>query len=276
MEGLKVIQVTDLHFLPPGLRLLGIDPRARLAACIEEINRLHGDAAFCVFTGDLADRGAPEAYRLLRDSLAALALPHRLLIGNHDDRAAFCAAFPEAARDDGGFVQSHLETDQGDLLFLDTHAPGQHAGAYCEARCRWLAERLAAGSGPGGRGQPAYLFLHHPPFEIGIPSLDAIRIAAPEGLARVLRESGRVRHLFFGHLHRSVSGSWRGLPYSCLPSLVHQVPLDLVSPRPVPYNRERPGYGVIWIAADQVTVHVQALGEETALPRDLPRYGSAP
>ena len=41
---MKLIQVSDLHFVPPGTLLLGLDPRARLAGAIADINRHHGDA----------------------------------------------------------------------------------------------------------------------------------------------------------------------------------------------------------------------------------------
>ena len=93
---MKLVQVSDLHFVPPGVRLLGIDPRARFSACVADINANHADAELCLLTGDLADRGAPEAYAALREALADLRVPYRLMVGNHDDRAAFRGAFPEA------------------------------------------------------------------------------------------------------------------------------------------------------------------------------------
>lgn len=267
---MKIIQITDLHFLPPGLRLLDIDPRQRLAACIAEINDKHRDAALCVFTGDLADRGAPEAYDSLKDVLRDLEPPHRLLLGNHDHRESFSAAFPDHPRDATGFIQSSIKLEGETLLFLDTLEQGIHEGRYCDTRLAWLADQLDA-----LEEAQATLFMHHPPFDIGIPSLDAIRLKNETALARLLADSGRVRHIFFGHLHRSVSGLWRGISYSCLPSLAHQVPLDLEQPRPVPYNRERPAYGVIFLTPDQVTAHVQALDEAPALPATTPRYSEA-
>ncbi len=74
---MKLIQVSDLHFVPPGTLLFGLDPRARLVAAIADINLHHGDAELCLFTGDLADRGAPVAYDALRETLAALAATAR-------------------------------------------------------------------------------------------------------------------------------------------------------------------------------------------------------
>ena len=32
---MKILQITDLHFVPDGRRLLGLDPRARLEALLD-------------------------------------------------------------------------------------------------------------------------------------------------------------------------------------------------------------------------------------------------
>ena len=105
---MKLIQVSDLHFVPPGTRLFGIDPRAHLAAAIEDINAQHADAELCLFTGDLADHGDPQAYAALAETLAALRLPYRLLIGNHDQRDSFIQAFPEVPRDDAAHPRARF------------------------------------------------------------------------------------------------------------------------------------------------------------------------
>lgn len=266
---MKLIQVSDLHFVPPGTRLFGLDPQARLAACIEDIHRRHGDAELCIFTGDLADRGAPEAYQALKETLATLRLPWRLLIGNHDDRAAFKAAFPAVPTDDQGFVQSVLSTDEGEFILLDTHEPGTAEGRFCAARQAWLREQLATAG-----QRPVYLFAHHPPFDIGIPSLDRIRLKEEAGLLSVLKTAGDLRHFFFGHVHRPLSGCWQGLPFSALRSLVHQVPLDFDTPAPVPYDRDPPHYAVLLIDKDKVVVHHHEFLEDRRLPADTPRYST--
>jgi 3',5'-cyclic AMP phosphodiesterase CpdA len=266
----KLIQVSDLHFVPPRVRLLGLDPRARLEACIADINANHADAELCLFTGDLADRGAPAAYRALREVLGGLKVPHRLLIGNHDDRAAFRAVFPESPLDDNGFVQSVVCCAAGDLVLLDTHEPGTGAGSFCEARQAWLSARLAEAG-----GRPIYLFMHHPPFDIGIPSLDRIRLADPEGFAAALDGAQNIVHLFFGHVHRPVSGSWRGVPFSALRSTVHQVPLDFETEAPVPYNHESPAYAIILIDEARTVVHHHCYLDNSRLPGGTERYAPA-
>jgi Icc protein len=266
---MKLIQVSDLHFVPEGTRLFGIDPCARLAAAIADINEHHGDAELVLFTGDLADHGQPAAYEALSATLGELRLPYRLLIGNHDDRANFRRAFPDAPADGDGFVQSVVRTDAGDLLLLDTHEPETGAGSYCAARQAWLRARLAEAD-----GRPVYLFMHHPPFDIGIPTLDKIRLLEPEGFAAAL-DGADVRHIFFGHVHRPVSGSWRGIPYSALRATVHQVPLDMAPRRTMPYNLEPPTYAVILIEDGLTVVHLHDYMHDTVVPPGTERYSAA-
>lgn len=247
---MKLLHVTDPHLVTPGQPLHGLDPYARLTACIDDIVEHHSDAAACVFTGDLAHVGEAAAYAGLRVQLDRLPMPWFALMGNHDKRAPFRASFPDALRDEAGFVQGTFDTPAGRLLMLDTLDEGQAGGVFCETRRAWLAAELARAG-----DQPLFLFMHHPPFDIGIPCLDAIGLADPEAFHGVVRGHANIRHLFFGHVHRPVCGSWRGLPYSTMRGLNHQVPFDLHTVRPVPKSHEPPAYAVAFIEADQVVVH---------------------
>ena len=86
---MKLVQISDIHLVPHGALLFGEDPAARLRACVDDNNRHHADAQLCVITGDLTHDGDPAAYRVLADCVDKLVPPVRLLMGNHDDRAAF-------------------------------------------------------------------------------------------------------------------------------------------------------------------------------------------
>jgi 3',5'-cyclic AMP phosphodiesterase CpdA len=268
---MKLIQVSDLHFVPPGTLLYGLDPRARLEAAIADINTHHGDAELCLFTGDLADHGAPAAYAALRETLGALQVPYRLTLGNHDDRDNFLRAFPEAPRDEHGFVQTVVTTGGGDMILLDTHEPGQHSGRFCVKRQAWLRARLAEAA-----DKPVTIFMHHPPLDIGIPSLDRIGLEDKPGFAEVVAGAGHIRHIFFGHVHRPVSGSWRGIPYTGVRSLVHQVPFDLVTESPVPHDHAPPAYNVIFLNGDDTVVHHHEFLDTSRLSEDRERYTKVP
>lgn len=248
---MKIIQITDLHLLPEGGRVFDSDPAERLAAAIADINRHHADAGLCVLTGDLAHDPEPGAYALLRRLVAGLAMPVRLVPGNHDDRATLRAAFPEIGIDAGGFLQSYLDTDTGRLVFLDTVDPGVHSGAYCDARLAWLDDVLA-----GAEGRPAYLFMHHPPMPLAFPRLDQYRILDGEHLGDLLDRFDNVRHLFFGHVHRPISGSWRGIPFSTLRGTNHQNWFDLSIGRENISSLEPAAYAVIFVDGRTTIVHL--------------------
>ncbi|MFD2141345.1 phosphodiesterase [Ancylobacter oerskovii] len=247
MNAIKIIQVSDLHLVMPGGALQGSDPLLRLEDCIADLNRHHGDADLVVFSGDLTDDGEPGAYAALATRLAALEAPYRLMMGNHDQRAAFAATFPDAAGADG-FVQAAVDLGGWTAVLLDTHEPGHVEGRLCETRLGWLDGALV------GAGN-ALIFLHHPPAAIGIPSLDGSRLAEPEGLAAVLRRHGNVRHLFAGHVHRRASGAWHGIPFATVRSTNHQSALAFSGPHRVSF--EPPAYAVILAGEEGIVVHEQ-------------------
>ncbi len=246
---MKFIHVTDSHLVAPGSRLHGLDPQARFARCIDSINELHADAECCVITGDLAERGGAEAYEFLAAELARCAIPTHLVVGNHDDRIAFRQAFPEIPGRGQDFVQADLETSAGVFLTLDTVQPGTHAGSYCSDRQEWLRSKLTEHA-----SRPVFIFMHHPPFDIQIPALDVIGLAEKDEFAQIVTSHSNVRHIFFGHAHRPLSGVWKGISFSSLRGTNHQIGLDFVSDT-ITYVDEPPDYSIVFIDDEQIVVH---------------------
>jgi 3',5'-cyclic AMP phosphodiesterase CpdA len=256
-----LLHLTDLHLPPPGEHLHGTDPGPRLAATVAAIAARHrpdgsAPAAFAVVTGDLTRDGEPEAYARLREMLAGLPCPAHLMLGNHDDRATFRAAFPGAPVDADGFVQQALPSPAGLCLMLDTLEPGRPEGRLCERRLGWLAARLAEGVGDDG---PVLLFLHHPPLPVGIRAMDAIGLMDTDALWEVLApHRARLRHVFHGHLHRPIAGSWRGVPISSLRGTAFTVALDLDARGGVGVEaRPPPCYAVARILGPDLVVHTE-------------------
>lgn len=247
---MKLIQVTDVHLVPDGQLLFGADPVARLQACIDDINRHHADAALCVITGDLTHNGDEASYRLLADCLATLRTPWRLLLGNHDLRASFRRVFPDAPVDDNGFVQSVMEVPGAVLVFLDTLQEGTHEGRLCARRLAWLAQQLDA-----ARDRDVYVFSHHPAPELGLASVDWIRLHDHEPLRALLTRHGRVRHLFSGHVHRPSAGTWHGIPFTTLRGTNHQHELDFALAGPATTVQEPPAYAVALLRDSGLVVH---------------------
>ncbi len=255
---MKFIHITDPHIVPAPQTLCALDPRERLAAAIADINRHHADADFAVLTGDLAYLGEQAAYRDLRCLLDDLAIPCHLLVGNHDERKNFRDVFPDTPIDENGFVQYVVPTPVGAFVMMDTMEAEASAGIYCGNRFAWLEAQLTALA-----GQPVFLFLHHPPFDIGINSLDASRLPDADRLADLLKRHGDVRYMFYGHVHRAVWGAWRGIPTSALPGTNHQVGLTLGDTDEMLGTHERPAYGVVLIEHDCVNVHLRDFIDES-------------
>lgn len=87
-----LLHISDTHLIGGDRRLYGaVDADDRLGELLEQLNQsgLRPDAI--VFTGDLADKGEPAAYRKLRGLVepfaAQLGAELVWVMGNHDDRA---------------------------------------------------------------------------------------------------------------------------------------------------------------------------------------------
>ncbi|WP_245458629.1 MULTISPECIES: hypothetical protein [unclassified Mesorhizobium] len=155
--------------------------------------------------------------------------------------------FPEAPAE-RGFVQSVFDGSDGHLILLDTLDAGHVEGRLCAARLGWLDDKLQE-----ARDRPVFLFVHHPPFRIHMPVLDEVRLTDADAFHDILRRHGNVGHIFAGHVHRLIAGSWRGIPVSTLRSTNHQSALDFSDSWQL--GHEPPACAVIFIDADGVVAH---------------------
>lgn len=248
---LKFIHITDTHLVEQGQALYGLDPCQRLTRCIDSVLAEHADAAMCVITGDLTHLGHRDAYRQLRAQLSRLPMPVWPVLGNHDSRVHFGEFFPSVPTDSNGFIQYETPVGPYRGLFLDTNEPGVHHGVLCQQRADWLAGKLREDD------SPVLLFMHHPAFDLGIPPMDRIRLLDTAPFMQALAgHEKRIKHLFFGHIHRPISGSWRGIPFSTLRGTNHQVALRLDDTVHIAASLESPQYSVVLLGDDTVTVHL--------------------
>lgn len=253
---MKLVQITDIHLVTPGERLFGLDPLARFDACLADVERHHADADAIVITGDLTHDGDVAAYESLAERIAGMTAPVHLMLGNHDRRETFRAVFGEA-RFDEEFVQKSVDLPGGRLVLLDTLKEGAVEGELCPRRLAWLKAQLAAAGEKG-----ALVFAHHPPFRLHMPALDRVRLADAEAFADIALEAGNVRHVFAGHVHRPVSGSWRGIPFTTLRGTNQQT--ALVFEDRFVTSHEPPAYGVILVEPEGVVVHFHDFLDRTA------------
>jgi 3',5'-cyclic-AMP phosphodiesterase len=267
---MKIIQITDTHLVPEEREMHGVNPYRRLSACIEDICRNHADAELCVVTGDLAHKGEIAAYKALSEILLRLPIPYHLMIGNHDSRENLISVFPKTSKDRNGFIQSSVDVAAGRLIFVDTVESGEKFGGFCERRAAWLTAELKS-----SRDRPVYLFLHHPPFDLGIPNVDRMRLLKGDGLlADTVAPFRNIRHLFYGHVHRPTAGSWNGIPFSSFRGTAHQVALRFDATPHLVRSHEPPAYGVIFLNPHTTVVHFHDFMDDTAFvaEADLARH----
>ncbi|CAO5151550.1 3',5'-cyclic-AMP phosphodiesterase [Frankia sp. AiPs1] len=279
---LTLIQVSDTHLVPSGQLIHGrVDTFALLEAAAARLADWAGPVAGILLTGDLANNGAPEAYRRLRGVIEPLA--QRLgaavvyAMGNHDERTAFRAELLDGATSPGGGIltgdsltsnsltgdsltgsspedpcdQVH-DIDGLRIIVLDSTTPGRHDGWLTDAQLAWLADRLDE---PAPRG--TLIVVHHPPLPSRLPTLHLLRLRAAERLAKVI-DGTDVRMVLTGHAHHAGAGSLAGIPVWISPALAYHV--DTLPPRGRHRGLPVGGFSRVDLVDGQVVV--------TAIPLD--------
>jgi Icc protein len=268
-----IAQITDLH--------LGFDRdnpdelnRRRLDAVLARLIAMDPRPDLLLATGDLVEHGLDGiSYGRLREAFSGLPFPVHCAIGNHDDRVAFLAAFPETPVADG-FVQYAIEDGPVRILVLDTLAEGRHGGGFCERRADWLRARLAERP-----DAPTLVALHHPPIETGLAWMSENPDAGwVMRLWDVVAEADNIVAMIAGHLHRPVTTLWAGTMLAVCPSTAPQVALDVGEIDP-----ERPDDRVMIVAGapcfalhawtgNGLVTHFDSAGDQEVLSRYGPSW----
>ncbi|HET7135162.1 MAG TPA: phosphodiesterase [Casimicrobiaceae bacterium] len=252
-------QISDLHVKEPGALCYGVvDSAAALRACVDHIVRLRHRPDVVVATGDLTDFGRPDEYLHLRALLAPLPMPVYLMPGNHDDRDALRAAFPDHAylRATSPHIQYAFDAGPLHVVALDTTIPGESGGALDAPRLDWLEQNLAE-----ARGRPVVILMHHAPFPVGIGHIDSIGLADPEPLAAIVRRHPNVERVLCGHLHRPILARFAGTVASTCPSPAHQVLLEFGPDAPNAFTLEPPAFQLHrWEPAFGLVSHTAFIG----------------
>lgn len=220
-----IAQVSDVHAMPPERRMpSGYESAPALAAVLGRVAALRPRPDLVVFTGDLSETGSEHEYDSFLAGTATLDLPMAAIPGNHDRREVFAAAMASAGIETGSAPFLHLARDLGPLrlLLLDTVEPGESGGRLCPDRLAWIEAELGAAS-----DRPVMIFMHHPPFAVGICFMDAIACAGGAEFAALVARAGNVIGIGCGHVHRPIAVSFAGTTATIAPGVCHAVPLDL-------------------------------------------------
>jgi 3',5'-cyclic AMP phosphodiesterase CpdA len=258
-----LLHISDTHLLAGGGRLYDrVASEQHLRTLFDEFETSGAKPEAIVFTGDLADRGEPDAYERLRrivdpvaDRLGAQVI---WVMGNHDDRSAFRRGLLGERL--GGYRAVDRVDDVNGLrvITLDSTVPGHHHGEVAPAQLDWLAEELSI---PAPHG--TILAMHHPPVPSVLDLAAAVELRDQSGLAEVV-EGSDIRSIIAGHLHYSSTATFAGVPVSVASASCYTQDLNV----PVGGTRGRDGaraFNLVHVYPSTVLHSVVPLGSFPAL-----------
>ncbi len=253
-----LLHISDTHLLAGTKRLYDrVDGAAHLAELFAGVEASGGRPEAIIFTGDLADKGEPGAYRRLREIVdpAAERLGARVIwvMGNHDERAAFRVGLLDAPPATEP-VDNVTEVNGLRVITLDTTVPGHHYGEISDEQLQWLAGVLAVPAPDG-----SILAMHHPPMPSVLRLAASVELRGQARLAAVVRGTD-VRSILGGHLHYSTTSTFAGIPVSVASASCYTQDLNV----PVGGTRGRDGaraFNLVHVFSDSVVHSVVPIGE---------------
>lgn len=232
----RLLQLTDLHlFADAAGRLHGVPTRANLNEVLAHVAEHAGRLDCVVVTGDLAQDERLETYAVVRDALNRLGIPYEVLSGNHDNRDAMRQVFPEIGQSVAGRVTFVRTLGSWRLIGLDSQIAGEVGGRLGVAQLEWLRGLLEESA------VPTLLFVHHPPFEVGSPWIDRLRLEDDDELLTLIEKHPCVRGIAAGHVHQVCETAQAGARLMTSPATAFQFVPDVPTAM---YDAIAPGYRI--------------------------------
>lgn len=254
--------VTDIHFGPKAhfdgkLRKLSHEGPRLLADAIEML-RAHALDLLVNLGDDIEDESREadlERYQDCQRILRSAGVPVINVAGNHD---TIHLNHDDLSRvwDRPGQLSYALDAGPLRLVVLHTIERKDLDVRIDAAQLAWLREELASGT------KPVLVLMHHSASDQDTddsrwfsraPHLALVKERAE--LRAILRESGRVKAVFNGHLHRNHLDVIDGIPYVTLQSLIENLDDDAPG---------RPAGACAVVRIDDRRIVVRVLGQDPA------------
>lgn len=241
-----VAQISDIHAGPNSPSLFAFE------RAIDWLKAFRPDAL--VLTGDLVDDGWRQGYRRIAESLRSLDFPAYLLPGNGDDQPVLRDELAGIGKwsNASGSMHFHAVLDEVALFGVDVTVAGQSYGDILP-HLEWLRSGLA------DTATPALLFMHQPPFGIGIDVLDQVGCRNGDALLELLQAMEcPPLGIFCGHVHRPVFGRAGLITLQTCGSLCPPNPLLLGNRRDLPVF-DAPSFLMHEVRNDGLLSHVVSM-----------------
>ncbi len=192
---------SDTHIAAdPAEQHLGVNMSRNLAACTRELADWPVRPGAIIVNGDLAfltgQTGEHTTFGALMDPLRVLG-PVHLLLGNHDQRDHFWAAFPDDVAEQSASLHRQagkMASQYANWFLLDTlEDTDKSPGKLGQPQLDWLAREL-----DHHPDKPAIIVLHHNP---QFNTVVTTGLSDTRALMKVIAPRRQVKLTVFGHTH---------------------------------------------------------------------------
>jgi 3',5'-cyclic-AMP phosphodiesterase len=229
-----------------------------LQRAIRHLMNLPARPDVVIISGDCTDNGKIEEYEHFKALLQPLTMPIYVIPGNHDDRIHLQHVFgTQGSSPLSGFVQYTVDEFPVRLIALDTNVPGKPEGLLCAKRLNWLEEQLVKAP-----QKPTLLFMHHPPFKVGLSVVDNMGLGKAEAFGSVVARHPHVERITAGHVHWVMQRRFHGtLAMTCSPTDNLLLP-DFQRPTQLAVVMQPPScYLHIWSETTGLITHTSVIGD---------------
>lgn len=270
----KILAITDIHMRSHGRTIIGLNPLTQFQSALSHAHKNHPDAEHLILMGDLTHSGHIDEFKMIKDAIVDYPISITFMLGNHDRRDNFATVFPNIAMTPTAHLQTRIDLGDDVLLCLDTldgppYPQHHHAGRLCADRLNWLTDQLKTCA-----HKRVSIFMHHPPHDVGFAGMDAIKLQNPTDLFTITANHPEIRHVFAGHIHRTISGHTNGVGFTIFKSTCHQMPMTLDADDSSLSVPEPAAYGIILLTPDSIIAHSEDY--ELAIQPDGPTSDALP
>lgn len=233
---LNILQITDLHLSTPvdadsaTSNHAHSDKNSAATICQECFEHVVQQALqtdircdLIIVTGDLVNTVNPSIYDHIFAVLQATDIPFVCIAGNHDVTDEIGSDLPFFQREllprtaDARLLSRHtIDTDQWQLLLLDSSKTGKVEGEITPSDIDWLCQQLTACD------KPALIALHHHVIPIDSDWIDTHMAENSESFWQHMTPFEHLKVIISGHTHQEQVRYRQGVTVYSTPSTCYQ------------------------------------------------------
>ena len=236
---LRIALITDIHLVPiKSDKLYNIYIYDLFATIIDTIKQNELAYDFVVLSGDLADKGCPESYKLLCHGLSVLTIPCYWVAGNHDDLEVIQGVSADwQLLNDKSFTQKGVHFTLLNSVVKDEDGKNKARGKLEKPELTFLDTDLLQYS-----NLPCIIVLHHPPVFSGTWKDDKM-LKNYDEFFDIIDKYPNVRLVLYGHQHQVFQSERNNVIYYSPPAASFQFDKEVKWA----FENSFSGYGIIEI-----------------------------